>query len=52
MGKLINCEYGQVDCDEADDELVACVEAHAHCGHHELIGTVSRGDLLALPQEA
>jgi hypothetical protein len=52
MGKLINCECGQVVRGETDDELVAAAEAHIGRDHPELVGKVTRDDLLGMAEEA
>lgn len=52
MGKLINCECGQVVRGESEDELVANAQAHIEQSHPELVGNVSRDDLLAMSEEA
>jgi hypothetical protein len=52
MAKLINCECGQVVRGETDDELIAAAEEHIDGNHPELVGKVSRDDLLAMSEEA
>lgn len=52
MAKLINCECGQVVRGESDDELVANAERHVRQAHPELVGKVSRDDLLGMAEEA
>jgi hypothetical protein len=52
MTKLINCECGQVVRGETDEELLDNAEAHINRDHPELIGKVSREDLLATAEEA
>jgi predicted small metal-binding protein len=52
MAKLINCESGQVVRAESDDDLVANAERHIRQAHPELVGKVSREDLLGMAQEA
>ena len=52
MAKLINCECGQVVRGETDDELLANAEAHIERDHPDLIGKVSREDLLGMSEEA
>jgi len=52
MAKLINCECGQVVRGETDDELVAAADAHIQRDHPELVGKVSRDDLLGMAEEA
>jgi hypothetical protein len=52
MAKLINCECGQVVRGETDDELIANAEAHIDRDHPDLVGKISRDDLLAMAEEA
>lgn len=52
MAKLINCECGEVIQGETDDELVAAATAHIDRDHPDLVGTLSRDDLLAMAEEA
>ncbi len=52
MAKLINCECGQVVRGETDDELVAAAEDHIRGAHPELVGKISRDDLLAMAEAA
>lgn len=52
MAKLINCECGQVVRGETDDELVRNVEAHVVEHHPDLVGTMTREDMLAMAEEA
>ena len=52
MGKLINCECGQVVRGETDDDLVVNAEEHIGRDHPELVGKVTRQDLLAMAEEA
>ena len=52
MAKLINCECGQIVRGETDDELIANAEAHIRQDHPELIGKVSREDLLGMAERA
>ena len=52
MSKLINCECGQVVRGETDEELLANAEAHVNRDHPELVGKITRDDLLAMAEEA
>jgi predicted small metal-binding protein len=52
MAKLINCECGQIVRGETDDELIAAAEEHINSNHPELVGKVSREDLLGMAEEA
>lgn len=51
MTKLINCECGQVLRGATDDELVAGVTEHVAEDHPELVGKISRADILAMAEE-
>ena len=51
MGKVVNCECGQTVRAEGDDELVAQVEAHVQRDHPELVGKLSRDDILGMAEE-
>ena len=50
MGKVINCECGQVVRGKTDDELVANVEEHVRTDHPQLVGKMSRKDILAMAE--
>jgi hypothetical protein len=50
MAKLINCECGQVVRGETDDELVAAASAHIDANHPELVGKLSRDDILGMAE--
>jgi len=52
MGKVINCECGQVVRADNDDELVAQVTQHVNSDHPELVGKLGRDDILAMAEEA
>ena len=52
MSKVVNCECGQVVRAEDEDELVAKVEAHVGSDHPELVGKLSRSDIVAMAEEA
>ena len=51
MAKLINCECGQVIHGENDEELLDRAEEHVNRDHPELVGKISRTDLLAMAEE-
>jgi predicted small metal-binding protein len=51
MGKVINCECGQVVRGETDDELVQRVEQHVESDHPDLRAVMSREDILAMAEE-
>jgi hypothetical protein len=52
MARLINCECGQVVRGETDDDLVRNVEAHVVEHHPDLVGKMTREDMLAMAEEA
>ena len=52
MSKLINCECGEVVRGETDDQLVAAAEAHIGRDHPDLVGKLSREDVLGMAEEA
>ena len=52
MSKLINCECGEVVRADTDDELIAIVGAHVERDHPELVGRLSRDDVLAMAEDA
>lgn len=52
MSKVINCECGEVIRADGDDELVSKVEHHVGEAHPELVGKMSRDDVLAMAEEA
>jgi Protein of unknown function (DUF1059) len=51
MGKRIDCECGEVVTASDDDELVAKVEAHVGAAHPDLVGKLSREDVLGMAVE-
>jgi hypothetical protein len=52
VGKVINCECGEVVRAETDDELVEKVQRHVAELHPELQGKLSREDVLGMAEEA
>ena len=52
MSKVVNCECGETVRGDSDDELVANVEEHVEARHPEMVGTMSREDVLAMAEEA
>jgi predicted small metal-binding protein len=50
MAMVINCECGQIVKAETDDELVAVVEGHIQRDHPDLVGRMSREDILAMAE--
>jgi hypothetical protein len=51
MGKVVNCECGESVRAESEGELVAGVEAHVAGNHPDLVGKLSREDILAMAEE-
>jgi predicted small metal-binding protein len=52
MAKVVNCECGEVVRGTDDDELVRNVEEHVNRDHPEMVGKMSRDDVLAMAEEA
>lgn len=52
MAKVVNCECGTTVRGETDDELVSNVEAHVQSHHPEMVGKMSRKDVLGMAEEA
>ncbi|MGH2884303.1 MAG: DUF1059 domain-containing protein [Solirubrobacteraceae bacterium] len=50
MSKVINCECGQTVRADTDDELVSKVEEHVATDHPDLVGKMSRDDILAMAE--
>ena len=51
MRKVINCECGDVVRGSSDEELIAAVEAHISRDHPQLVGKLSRQDILSMSEE-
>jgi hypothetical protein len=51
MAKVINCECGEVIRAATDDTLVQEVERHVGEAHPELVGKMSREDVLGMAEE-
>jgi hypothetical protein len=51
MGKLINCECGEVVHGKTEEELLAAVQAHITRDHPELVGKLSKDDILSMSEE-
>ena len=51
MSKVVNCECGEVVRAESDAELVELVEAHVERNHPEMVGKLSRSDILGMSEE-
>jgi len=52
MSKVINCECGEDVRADSDDDLVQKVQRHVGEAHPELVGKMSRDDVLAMAEEA
>ena len=52
MARIINCECGHTVQGESDDELVANAEEHIRNAHPEMVGQMSRDDLLGMAEDA
>jgi predicted small metal-binding protein len=52
LAKLFTCQCGYIVRGSTDDELLANAEAHINEAHPDLVGQVSRADLLAMAEEA
>lgn len=51
MARVINCECGQTIRGDSDDELVQKAELHVNENHPDLVGKLSREDLLGMAEE-
>jgi hypothetical protein len=51
MAKVVNCECGEVVRAQSDGELVSLVEAHVARNHPDLVGKLSREDILGMAEE-
>ena len=51
MASIVNCECGEVIRADTDDDLVEAVTAHVERDHPELIGKLSRDDIIAMAEE-
>jgi predicted small metal-binding protein len=52
MAKQIDCECGETVRGETDDELVANAEEHIRDKHPEMVGSMSREQLLGMAVES
>jgi uncharacterized protein DUF1059 len=52
MTKVINCPCGESVTAETDDELVSGVEEHVQAKHPDMVGTMSREQILGMAVEA
>ncbi len=51
MAKKIDCPCGQTVRGDSDDELVANAEEHMRERHPEMVGTMSREQILGMATE-
>ncbi len=52
MAKVIKCECGYVARGETEEKLLEEAETHIRADHPDLVGRISRDDLLAMAEEA
>ena len=50
MAMKIDCPCGETVRGESDDELVANVEQHIESDHPDMVGTMSREQILGMAQ--
>ena len=51
MGKLVNCECGEVVRGNTDEELLAEIKSHLSRDHPEMVGKVDPQDILSMAEE-
>ena len=51
MAMVVNCECGQQIRAESEEELIGMVSDHVDGNHPELVGKLSREDILAMAHE-
>jgi predicted small metal-binding protein len=51
MAKVITCACGHVVRGETEDEVVAEIEKHIREDHPDLVGKVTRGEMIAWIEE-
>jgi predicted small metal-binding protein len=52
MAQQVNCPCGETVRGDNDDELVTNVEAHVQDKHPEMVGTMTRDQILGMAEEA
>ena len=52
MAKVITCLCGFIGRGDTADQAADMIEGHMREDHPELVGKVSRGDLLSMAEEA
>ncbi|HEX3686318.1 MAG TPA: DUF1059 domain-containing protein [Gaiellaceae bacterium] len=50
MAQKVDCPCGETVRGESDDELVANVEQHIESDHPDMVGTMSREQILGMAQ--
>jgi predicted small metal-binding protein len=51
MAKVVNCECGLIIRGQDDEELIEQVESHISDHHPDLVGTITREDVLSMAEE-
>jgi predicted small metal-binding protein len=51
MTLVIRCQCGQVVRADSEESLLAAAQAHLADAHPDMVGKISRDDLLAMAQE-
>jgi hypothetical protein len=52
MAKVIRCQCGFLGKGESVEDAASMIEAHMRTDHPELVGKVTREDLIAMAEEA
>ena len=52
MAKVIRCQCGFLGQGETAEDAAAVIEVHMRTDHPELVGKVTRKDLIAMAEEA
>jgi predicted small metal-binding protein len=52
MAKVIRCQCGFLGRGETVEEAATVIQAHMRADHPELVGKVTREDLVAMAEEA
>lgn len=52
MAKQVDCPCGETVRGETDDELVSNVEQHIQDKHPDMVGTMSRDQILGMARDA
>jgi hypothetical protein len=52
MAKVIRCQCGFLGQGETVEDAAAVIEVHMRTDHPELVGKVTREDLIAMAEEA